>query len=128
MKFLHTCGLAIGLSVTAPAMLAAQSHGAPDIAGTWEVETPEGVDTVVVRPDSSASFGQDSVRWRIEGDTIFILFDEWIGYHFKLEGQLLTLSGGDLEEPVTLKRVGPPTGQPSSRREDWPEDPGVESS
>ncbi len=120
MKFLRTCSLAVALGTATPAVLAAQSHGPPDIVGIWEVDTPDGPDTVVVRPDSSAVFGQDSVRWRIEADTIFILFDEWIGYHFELDGRFLTLSGGDLEEPVTLTRIGPAPGRPSYRREDPP--------
>ncbi len=91
----------------APACLRAQSPTA-DISGTWEAETPDGPQTVIVRSDSSASFGEETVRWRLLADTIYIEFgDEWVGYNFLLQGDLLTLSGGDLEEPVTLQRVGP---------------------
>jgi len=32
----------------------------------------------------------------------------------KLAKDKLTISGGDLEKPVTLKRVGPPTARPDT--------------
>jgi hypothetical protein len=89
----------------------AQSNGpvAPTLAGTWQASTPEGAQTIVVQADSTASFGEETVRWRTSKDTIYIQFgDEWIGYNFVLEGDTLTLSGGDLEEPIELRRVGPP--------------------
>jgi len=77
-----------------------------DITGSWQADTPDGPQTVVVRSDSTASFGEETVRWRITADTIFIQFgDEWVGYNFLLEGNSLTLSGGDLMDPITLKRV-----------------------
>jgi hypothetical protein len=82
------------------------AQDAPDISGSWQAETPDGPQTVVVRTDSTASFGEETVRWRIAADTIFIQFgDEWVGYNFVLEGDSLTLSGGDLMDPITLKRV-----------------------
>lgn len=90
---------------------------ATDITGTWQADTPDGPQTVIVRADSSASFGDETVRWRVDADTVFILFgDEWVGYNFELDGDLLTLSGGDLEEPITLRRVGSP---PASRDRSW---------
>lgn len=107
--------IALGLAL-APAGLNAQSAPSgnlPDITGTWQVETPDGPQTVVVRPDSSASFGDEIIRWRVVSDTVYLAFgDEWIGYNFALRGRTLTLSGGDLEEPYDLKRVGPPTPLP----------------
>jgi hypothetical protein len=97
--------------LVAPSVLTAQTA---DISGTWEVDTPDGPQTVVVRPDSSASFGDEIVRWRMIADTIFIAFgDEWVGYNYVLHGRTLTLSGGDLEEPYDLKRLGPPSALPT---------------
>ena len=85
----------------------------PDVTGTWRVDTPDGPQEVVVRPDSSASFGDDTVRWRLEPDSFHIAIgDEWMVYGFVLGRNKLTLSGGDLEEPVVLKRVGPPNPRP----------------
>ena len=100
--------LTIVLLSAVPAVILAQS-ASPAIAGTWEAETPDGPQTIVVHPDSTASFGEEIVRWRIVSDTIYIeIGDEWLGYNFEIEGDRLTLSGGDLLDPVTLRRVGPP--------------------
>jgi hypothetical protein len=97
------------LCLATPARVAQNTN----ISGTWEVETPDGPQTVVVRQDSSASFGDEIVRWRMIADTIFIAFgDEWVGYNYVLRGRTLTLSGGDLEEPYDLERVGPPSALP----------------
>ena len=70
---------------------------------------------MIVRSDSSASYGTQTVRWRIVGDSLALaLGGEWVNYRLKLKGKNLTLSGGDLHEPVTFQRVGPPTPRPDS--------------
>lgn len=105
--------LTLGAATAVPAQ--ADPGGKPDLTGTWEASTPDGPQTIVVRGDSTASFGEETVRWRIFQDTIYIQFgDEWVGYNFVLEGDTLTLSGGDLEDPIELTRIGP--APKSSRR------------
>lgn len=95
-----------------PADGATQSH-APRIEGTWKAETAEGPRDIIVRSDSSASFGDEIVRWRIVADSIFIaLGGEWLVYNFAVRGRTLTLSGGDLVDPITLTRIGPATPRP----------------
>jgi hypothetical protein len=92
----------------------------PAILGTWKFDLKQGDKkaaprTVIVRPDSSASYGAETVRWRIVGDSLALaLGGEWINYRLKVKGKRLTLSGGDLTEPVTFERVGPPTARPDS--------------
>ncbi len=95
-----------------PGSLASQAT-LPDISGTWRVETPDGPQEVVIRADSSASFGDDTVRWRLVADSIHIaLGDEWMVYGYELRGRRrITLSGGDLEEPMELDRIGPATAR-----------------
>ncbi|MDH3495757.1 MAG: hypothetical protein OER21_03275 [Gemmatimonadota bacterium] len=93
----------------------ATAQRAPRLEGTWRAKTPDGPQTVIVRSDSSASFGDETVRWRIVADSIFIaLGDEWMVYNFVVAGRKLTLSGGDLEEPVVLDRVGPAPARPDT--------------
>lgn len=95
-------------------VLEAQSKP-PNIVGTWRVNTPDGPREVIIRPDSSASFGAETVRWRLGGDSVFLAFgDEWVSYAIRLKSNELTVWGGDLEEPMTLKRIGPPTPRPDS--------------
>jgi hypothetical protein len=93
----------------------AAAQRAARLDGTWRAQTPDGPQTVIVRADSSASFGDETVRWRIVADSIFIaLGEEWMVYNFALRGRTLTLSGGDLEEPIQLERVGPPSPRPDA--------------
>lgn len=90
------------------------------ILGTWEFDLEqgnkkEGPRTVIVRSDSSASYGSETVRWRILGDSLALaLGGEWVNYRLRLKGKRLTLSGGDLTEPVTFERVGPPSPRPDT--------------
>lgn len=108
-------GLLLFLAAATLGVGPAAAQRAPKLEGTWKAETPDGPQTVIVRADSSASFGDETVRWRIVADSIFIaLGDEWTIYNFALQGRRLTLSGGDLEEPITLERVGPASARPDS--------------
>ena len=78
-----------------------------DIAGSWKADVLEGPQTIVVHGDSTVRFGEETMRIRVLADTISSQFgDEWVGYNFELHGEDLTLSGGDLEEPIVLKRTG----------------------
>jgi hypothetical protein len=106
--------LCVLLLAVLPATVSAQ-QARPPLAGTWKAETPEGPRAVVIRADSSASYGDETVRWRVAGDSIHIAFgDEWMVYGFTMKGTRLTLSGGDLDEPITLRRAGPATPRPDS--------------
>jgi hypothetical protein len=95
---------------------AAQQRG---VLGTWKFDlkqgTKSGPRTVIVRADSSASYGAETVRWRIVGDSLALaLGGEWVNYRLKVKGKRLTLSGGDLTEPVSFELVGPPTPRPDT--------------
>lgn len=93
---------------------------APAIHGTWKFDLKQGDKkpgprTVIVRPDSSASYGAETVRWRIVGDSLALaLGGEWVSYRLRVKDRRLTLSGGDLTDPVTFELVGPPTPRPDS--------------
>lgn len=101
---------------------------APTVNGIWQLEkgkvNADGPKTVIIRPDSSATWGKETVRWRIHADQIMIaLGGEWEIYKLKLSRDRMTLSGGDLTEAITLKRLGPPTPRPDSIP--IPPDPGT---
>ena len=93
---------------------------APTVQGTWQVDASsvagKGPREVIIRADSSASWGKETVRWRLPAaDRIMIaLGGEWETYRMKIKADKLTLSGGDLSEPITLKRTGPATPRPDS--------------
>lgn len=103
-----------------PARGAAQNSVKSSLIGTWKFDLNQGPKKdgpriVIVRQDSSASYGTETVRWRIFGDSLALaLGGEWVNYRLRLKGKRLTLSGGDLTEPVTFDLVGPPTPRPDS--------------
>lgn len=99
--------------------LAAQAPSGTTLSGLWQLEKgkvkSDGPKTVMIRADSSASWGKETVRWRLrEGQIMIALGGEWETYKLKLKGDRLTLSGGDLPDPITLKRVGPATPRPAN--------------
>ncbi|MFN8651041.1 MAG: hypothetical protein U0133_03960 [Gemmatimonadales bacterium] len=114
---LSTLSLLLLVLVARP--LAAQTS-APAILGTWQADLKDAKRkdaprTVIVRSDSSASYGTETVRWRLKPDSIMLaLGGEWVTYRLQLKGVKLTLSGGDLTKPVTLTKIGAPTPRPDS--------------
>src|SRR6266576_1851450 len=86
------------------------------LTGNWQAKAGDEIRHIMVRGDSSAQFGKDLARWRIVGDSLWITLGDgvWQVYGMKLAGDKLTLSGGDLEKPVTLRRVGPPIARADS--------------
>lgn len=107
--------VAVGLLLGA-APLAGQSASSP--VGAWQVEasadTRGGPREVVIRADSSATWGKETSRWRLVGDSIRVAIGgEWETYKLKVTRNQLTISGGDLPKPITLKRSGPATPRPA---------------
>lgn len=102
-----------------PLSLPAQSKAkGPDITGIWRVDAgadvKDGPREVIIRADSSASWGKEVVRWRVKDGKIWIaLGGEWEIYKLKATATSITLSDGDLTKPVTLKKVGPATPRPT---------------
>lgn len=100
--------------------LEGQGPSGGGLAGLWELEKgkvkADGPKRVMIRPDSSASWGKETVRWRIKptGEIMIALGGEWETYNLKLRGERLELSGGDLAERITLKKVGVWTARPSN--------------
>ncbi len=100
--------------VVLPAVARAQS-GENSLLGTWEAKADAEVHEIIIRADSSASYGTETVRWRIKADTMMLaLGDEWVCYTMRVRGDKMTLSDGDLVEPISLKRVGLPSPRPDS--------------
>ena len=106
----------MGLLWITALLLSLQPSGTT-LSGLWQLEKgkvkTDGPKTVMIRPDSSASWGKETVRWRLKGEQIMIaLGGEWETYDLKLKKDRLELSGGDLTEKITLKRVGTWTPRP----------------
>jgi hypothetical protein len=110
------CGaLIVGCAISAP-VLAGQGRGGARLEGKWEAHTDDGPRLIMVRADSSAQFGDQVARWRVVGDSVWFTLGDgvWNVYGLKVAGDKLTISGGDLDKPVTLRRVGPATIRPDT--------------
>lgn len=79
------------------------------LSGKWEG------DGFVLVLDGSGSgtisdapgFPGDPMTWKVKGHKLYLTIDgETVGYAIKLDGDTLRASGGDLDQPVTLKRTG----------------------
>lgn len=101
------------VSLLAAAPLAAQTHAR--LEGDWQAKTSDGIHHIMVRADSSAQFGEQVARWRLVGDSLWITLGDgaWQVYGMTLAGDRLTLSGGDLDAPVVLRRTGAATPRPA---------------
>ena len=114
------------LAAAAPG-LAAQAPRRAAVEGRWEARGPDdAIHHIMVRADSSAQFGNDVARWRVVADSLWLTLGDgvWMVYGLAIKGERLTLSGGDLEKPVTLRRVGPAQPRPDSLRVPEPPPPG----
>ncbi len=109
-----TLSFALLLLAGAPALLAQ----ANPLVATWATEkkVKDAPAIVIVRADSSASYGTETVRWRIRtaGKLLLALGGEWVEYDYRIRSGKLTLSGGDLTEAITLRRTGAPTPRPAT--------------
>ena len=118
----YQLGLALALAI-APDLTAQKPI---DIVGTWRVDagtdTKNGPREAIIRSDSSASWGKETIRWRLKPDSILIVLGgEWESHKIVVKDNTMTLSGGGLEKPVTLKRIGPATPRPAGVK--IPDDP-----
>jgi hypothetical protein len=111
----------LSASIVLASGLGAQSVSGVTLSGIWQLEKgkvkADGPKTVMIRPDSSASWGKETVRWRLKPDKSEIMIalgGEWETYNIRVKGAQMELSGGDLTEKITLKRVGPATPRPAN--------------
>ena len=103
-------------SMMVAAALALVTQAPAGLTGNWRAKSGNEIRHIMVRSDSSAQFGRDVARWRVVEDSLWITLGDgvWQVYGMRLAGDKLTISGGDLEKPVTLRRVGPPTARPDT--------------
>jgi hypothetical protein len=117
--FREACVKLAGAVLAAVVLLPATVQGQESsIVGTWRVaarvDTRGGPREVIIRPDSSASWGRETSRWRLAGDSIAIAIGgDWEVYRVEVGKKALTLSGGDLQKSITLPRVGEATPRPA---------------
>jgi hypothetical protein len=111
--------LGIACSLLLATGLGAQSTGTVRhlrLEGDWQAKTDDGIRHIMVRRDSSAQFGDQVARWRVVGDSLWLTLGDgvWMVYGVGVSGDKLRISGGDLQKPVTLRRLGPANARPDT--------------
>lgn len=101
------------ITVVAGVLVVVAAQAPARLTGNWQARSGDEIRHIMVRADSSAQFGEEVARWRLVGDSLWITLGDgvWQVYGMKIAGDKLTISGGDLEKPVTLRRVGPPNAR-----------------
>ena len=103
---------AVVLAAAVPMQVSAQTAAKSSLIGTWTFDLKQGPKKdgpriVIVRQDSSASYGTQTVRWRLLGDSLALaLGGEWVNYRLKLKGKRLILSGGGSYRAGDLRSGG----------------------
>lgn len=102
--------------VGAGALVLIAAQAPVKLPGNWQARSGDEIRHIMVRADSSAQFGEDVARWRVVGDSLWLTLGDgvWMVYRMTLKGERLTLSGGDLDKPVTLRRMGAALARPDS--------------
>ncbi len=97
--------LAAAVAVVHPTLVRPALAAEP-IVGTWE---NQGADKLVVTFDAGGTgkMNDSAIRWSVAGQKLTLVADgDTHEYTFKLDGDTLVVSGGDLDAPLTLKRKG----------------------
>jgi hypothetical protein len=76
------------------------------LVGTWSGEFGGEPFQLILNADGTGQM-DGPIQWEAQGNQLVITEDDGsTEYKFTLKGSKLTVSGGDLEEPLTLTRIG----------------------
>lgn len=98
MKIMFAFGLAL--------WFAAIAFANPALHGTWSASNVQGRPLKVdFAPDGSGRINDQPMRWQAVGGALFIQQNGQVSsYGFKVDGDKLHVSGGDLAQPATLTK------------------------
>jgi hypothetical protein len=81
------------------------------ITGVWEVQTAKGSFTLLLNADGSGEFNGEEIHWTYSQNVLSITDQEGtVMYNAALTSNSLTISGGNLQTPVTFRRSGSDAG------------------
>jgi len=90
------------------------------LPGEWATNSPAFFE-LKLNPDGGGSLAEvaglpgDPIHYRVAGAQLLLEQDgEWVPFDFSLSGDVLRLSGGDLDEPLSLRRRGRGAGPNSA--------------
>lgn len=95
--------------VASSAQIGAKVQQANKITGIWQNNQFGYQMTLMLNADGSGEFDGEAIKYVAKGNqfTMTIVNDrETINYNYSLQGNTLTISGGDLDQPVAFARAG----------------------
>lgn len=110
MKHLATCFLF--LSILASAQIGSKIKQNTGLAGIWQNNDFGYQMTLMLNTDGSGEFDGDAIKYTTQGDKLALTIvaqSQTTNYTYVLNGNTLTMSGGDLEKPVAFARAGSQT-------------------
>src|SRR6266850_3016384 len=85
--------------------VASASAQEPGLVGSWQTKDSELVMRVTFNPDGTGLLDNVAIKYVARGDKLMVNEEGTINnYTFKLNGDLLVVSGGNLESPLTFVR------------------------
>ena len=106
---IHMKSLPLATVLLALLTLPARAADAPNVVGSWEYRDPNNGVTITfnLNPDGTGKVVDDDIKYTVAGDRINVVINgDTIAYTFKLDGETMTVSGGDLERPTPFTRKG----------------------
>ncbi len=105
------------LLAVAVVLWSALAHADNEIVGTWEAKDEGATIVLELRADGKGMMDGDAITWRLQGTRLEVVIDgETIQYAFRLDGDALEVSGGDLDQPMRFARKGGPKKGLGARR------------
>src|SRR5688572_24684615 len=108
MRVSITALLSLTVIVSA-AQIGATVQQAGKLAGVWHSNQFGYQMTLKLNADGSGEFDGEAIKYVVKGAqfAMTIVNDhETINYNYQLKGNNLTISGGDLDQPVAFARAG----------------------
>jgi len=86
--------------------------GSPAVVGTWQVQNTSGTFTLVLDANGSGKFNNDKIRWQFNQGVLTLSWENGTTYMYNtsLAGDTLSVSGGNLSQPILFHRLGPGGG------------------
>ncbi|MGI9069322.1 MAG: hypothetical protein ACR2HX_23340 [Pyrinomonadaceae bacterium] len=99
--------------------VASASAQQPGLVGSWQTKDSELVMRVTFNPDGTGTLDGTPVKYNVRGDKLTVNEEGTINnYTFKLTGDELVVSGGNLDQPLTFVRGSTNTKGFGKRRAD----------
>jgi hypothetical protein len=99
------CFLAIICSIVCSVSAFARQESG--LVGSWQTKDGELVIRLTLNPDGTGTLDETPIKYNVKGVQLIVNEEGTINnYTFKLTGDVMVVSGGDLDSPLTFQRQG----------------------